>query len=69
MSVGQGSLVGNLSYLAVGREITFGTYASCTAGINFLSASFKTTKEVKILEEVQTSRTNSNSISLGRHRG
>jgi len=66
MAVGQGSLVGNLSYLAVGREITYGTYATCTAGINFLSASFKTMKEVKILEEVQTSRTNSNAISLGK---
>lgn len=66
MAVGAGQLVGNLSYLAVGREVTFGTYATCTAGLNFLSASFKTTKDVKILEEIQTSRTNSNSISLGK---
>lgn len=66
MAVGQGSLVGNLSYLAIGREITYGTYATCTAGINFLSASIKTTKDVKVLEEIQTSRTNSNSISLGK---
>lgn len=66
MAVGQGELVGNLSYFAVGREITYGTYATCTAGINFLSASIKTMKEVKILEEVQTSRTNSNSIQLGK---
>jgi len=66
MAVGQGSLVANLSYLAVGREITYGTYATCTAGLAFLSASIKTTKEVKILEEIQTSRTNSNSIGLGK---
>lgn len=66
MAVGQGSLVGNLSYFAVGRETTFGTYATCTAGLNFLSASLKTMKDVKILEEVQTSRTNSNSVFLGK---
>lgn len=66
MGVGSGALVGNLSYLAVGREITFGTYATCTAGLNFLSASLKTTKDVKILEEIQTSRTNSNAIGLGK---
>lgn len=66
MAVGQGALVGNLSYVAVGREITYGTYATCTAGLNFLSASMKTMKEVKILEEIQTSRTNSNAISLSK---
>lgn len=66
MSVGQGSLVGDLSYLAIGREITYGTYATATAGLNFLSASLKASKEVKILEEIQTSRTNSNWISLGK---
>lgn len=66
MSVGQGVLVGNLSYLAIGRETTYGTYATCTAALNFLSAGLKTTKETKILEEIQTSRTNSNSISLGK---
>lgn len=66
MAVGQNALVGNLSYVAVGREITYGTYATCTAGLNFLSASMKTMKEVKILEEIQTSRTNSNAISLSK---
>lgn len=66
MAVGQNHLVGNLSYLSVGREITYGTYATSTAGLNFLSASLKTTKEVKVLEEIQTSRTNSNSIFLGK---
>lgn len=66
MSVGQGSLVGNLSYIGVGREVTYGTYVTGTAGLNFLSCSLKTTKETKIIEEVQTSRTNSNYIQLGR---
>lgn len=66
MAVGQGVLVGDLSYVAVGRETTYGTYNTATAGINVLSASIKMTKETKILEEIQTSRTNSNWIQLGR---
>lgn len=66
MSVGDSSLVGNLSYLAFAREITFGTYVTATAGLNFISAGMKVTKEFKILEEIQTSRTNSNGISLGK---
>lgn len=66
MAVGQGSLMGDLSYLAIGRETTYGTYATSTAGLNFLSASLRALKETKILEEIQTSRTNSNSIQLGK---
>lgn len=66
MAVGQGSLVGNLSYVAIGRETTYGTYTTATAGLNVLSASLKVLKETKILEEIQTSRTNSNYIQLGR---
>lgn len=66
MAVGDNVTTGFLSYLAVGREITYGSYNTCTAGLNFLSASLKMTKETKILEEIQTSRTNSNFIQLGR---
>lgn len=66
MAVGQGSVIAALSYLAIGRETTYGTYNTCTAGVNFLSANLKMTKELKVLEEVQTSRTNSNFVQLGR---
>lgn len=66
MAVGDGVLVGNLSYLLVGRETTYGTYVTATAGLGFLSASMKATKETKILEEIQTSRTNSHFIQLGK---
>ena len=66
MAIGQGALVGNLSYVAIGRETTYGTYSTCTAGMNVLSATLKMMKETKILEEIQTSRTNSNFIQLGR---
>jgi hypothetical protein len=66
MAVGQNALMGNLSYVAVGREATYGTYNTATAGLNVLSSSLKIMKETKILEEIQTSRTNSNFIQLGR---
>ena len=66
MSVGDGVLVGFGSYIAIGREVTYGTYATSTAGIAFLSSSLKTTKETKIIEEIQRSRTNSNYIQLGK---
>jgi len=66
MALGDGVTTGDLSYLAIGRELTYGAYNTATAGLNFLSASLKITKETKILEEIQTSRTNSNFIQLGR---
>lgn len=66
MPVGQGVLVGDLSYVAIGRELTYGSYNTATAGLNVLSANLKIMKETKILEEIQTSRTNSNFIQLGR---
>ncbi|HLB42006.1 MAG TPA: phage tail tube protein [Gammaproteobacteria bacterium] len=66
MPVGQGALINALSYVAIGREVTYGTYVTGTAGINVLSANLKAYDELKILEEIQTSRTNSNSIRLSR---
>jgi hypothetical protein len=69
MAVGQGSNMGHGTYLGVGREVTYGTYVTATAGLNILSSSLKVTKETKILEELQTSRTNSNFIQLGRSVG
>jgi hypothetical protein len=66
MSVGQGVLTGDLSYVAIGREVTYGTYVTGTAGLNVLSCSLVSRKETKILEEIQTSRTNSNAIQLGK---
>jgi hypothetical protein len=65
-TVGANAIMGNLSYLAVGREITYGTYVTGTAGLEFYSASLKAMKDYKILEEVQTNRVNSNFIGLGK---
>lgn len=65
MSVGENALVGGNGYLAIARETTLGTYATCTAGIDFLSFKFATTKDRKILEQVVTKRYQSKSIGLG----
>lgn len=56
MAVGQNGLHAGLSYLAVGRETTLGSYNTCTAQLDFISASLKTTKERKIIEEISNSR-------------
>lgn len=66
MAVGQGALLGGLSYIAVGRETTFGTYNTCTAAIECLSFSLKTSQEDKILESIQSSRTYGKQMRLGR---
>lgn len=66
MAVGQGALISGLSYLAIGRETVLGTYTTCTAAQDFLSASMKTTKERKTLEQISTSRTHSQGMSLGK---
>jgi hypothetical protein len=64
MAVGAGSLLGGLSYVAVGRETTSGTYNTCTAALDCLSASLVTTQDSKILEQIERSRTYSKRISL-----
>lgn len=56
MSAGDSSLQAFESYLAVGRETTFGTYNTCTAGLDFVSAGMKTIKDNKIIEQVETGR-------------
>lgn len=66
MAVGDSSQVGLFSYLAVGVESTFKTYATCTAGLEFLSFSMKTSQETKVLEHISTDRTYADRIALGK---
>ncbi len=66
MADGDSSLISPLSYVAVGRETTFGTYTTATNGINFISSSIKTLKESKVLEQIETNRAFSKRIGLGR---
>ena len=63
---GSGSNISAFSYIAVGREAAYGTYVTSTSGIDFLSGAIKTTKEGKILEEIQRSRTQYSRLSLSK---
>lgn len=66
MAVGQGALVSGFSYVALSKEATFGTYATCTSAIEFNSFKMTTTKERKILEQVSLKRFQAKSIGLGK---
>jgi len=66
MAVGDTALFSGESYLGFGRETTYGTYATAGAGLDFLSASIKTIKDSKILEQVERKRTMSKAFSLGK---
>lgn len=66
MTIGSSSLYSGESYLALGRETAFGTYATATAGLDFLSSSIKTLKDSKILEQIERKRTLSKSFGLGK---
>lgn len=66
MAVGQGALLGGLSYLAVSRETSAGTYQTATSMLDFISASMKTVQEVKVLEQVERFRTYSKQVQTGK---
>lgn len=66
MAVGDSALIGGDSYLALGRELVFGTYNTCTSALNFNSCSLKLVKEGKIIEQIEASRTYSKRIQTSR---
>ena len=66
MADGQNANVGLFSYLCVGRESTFKTYSTCTAGLDFLSSSIKTSQEHKVIEAITNKRTFADRISLSK---
>lgn len=66
MAVGQGENAAGFSYVSLGRETTYGTYNTATAGIDFLSFSVMSKQEGKILEEVRRSRTYGKRILQGK---
>jgi len=61
MGVGDGALIGGLSYAAVGRENVFKTYNTCTAALPFLSCSIKTSRENAAIEQIDRARVYSES--------
>lgn len=55
--IGQGELLGGLSYVAIGRETVTGTYNTCTALLPVMNFGIVTTKDNKIVEQIARSRT------------
>lgn len=66
MAVGASALIGGDSYLAIGREIAFGTGVTATAALDFVSSSMKLSKEFKVIEQIERSRTYSKRVGLSR---
>jgi hypothetical protein len=64
--VGSGQNISGLSYVAIGRETTLGTYNTCTAALDFLSSSLKVTKEGKVLEQIERNRVHAKRISMSK---
>lgn len=62
MAVGDTALLGGLSYVAIGRETTTGTYNTCTAALDCISAGLMTVQEDKIIEQIERTRTYSKSF-------
>lgn len=69
MTVGDSSLFSGESYLSFGRETTYGTGVTASAGLDFISCGLKMQKDSKILEQVERKRTMSKSLGLGRNVG
>lgn len=69
MSVGDGALLGGLSYLGIGRETALGVFNTALAGLDFISSGLKTQKDSKILEQIERSRTLSKRLHLSKEVG
>jgi len=63
---GDSSVEGWGSYLAIGRETTYGTQVTSTAFLEFVSSSLKATKERRIIEEIVTGRSYSKEVGLSK---
>lgn len=64
--VGDTALIQGDSYLAIGRETTYGTYNTATAGLDFISANLSLKKESKVIEQIERSRTMTKRVQLSR---
>lgn len=63
---GSGALLGADSYVAVGRESTYGTYGTCTALLECLSFGLGGMVEGKKLEQIAFNRVYSDHLSLSK---
>lgn len=66
MAVGQGNNESVFSYMALGRETTFGTGVTATAILEHLSSGLKVTQGKKILEQVARRRVHAENIQMGK---
>jgi len=66
MAVGQGELLGGLSYIAIGRETAYGTYNTCTAQLEPESFGLRVVQEGQVIEAITSNRVHSNRVKLGR---
>ena len=67
MAVGSDGIPAVRSYIAVGKESTFGTYASATTAVAFVSSSFKTEVETQKLDQIGINRGFSGRVTLGKN--
>lgn len=66
MAVGDLAKIAALSYVAFGKETTWGTYNSATTAAEFLSCSFRTDVETKKLDQIGWNRGFSHRVTLGK---
>lgn len=69
MAVGDGAEAAIRSYIAYGKETTFGTYASVSVAVEAISCSFKVEKESQKLETLNKSRDFSKRVQTNQNVG
>lgn len=69
MAVGGDAKVGVNSYVALGKESTFGTYASATTAVEAISCSFRTDIESLKLDQIGQNRGYTHRVTLGKNVG
>lgn len=67
MAIGDGAEIGLTSYVAFAKEATFGTYASATTAIDFLSCTFKVTRDSQKLDTFGLTRGFTKRVQLGQN--
>ena len=66
MANGDTGLLGGLSYVAIGRETTSGTYNTCTAALDVTNFGVSINQEIKIIEQIERTRTYSKHLQQSR---
>ena len=67
MAIGDNAEIGLTSYLALSKESVFGTYASATTAIDFLSCGFRVTRESQKLDSFGLTRGFTKRVSLNQN--